>query len=324
MALLGPSGCGKTTTLRIIAGFEKAEQGHVFIDDQEVTRLPPRVRNIGIVFQNYALFPHLTVAENVGFGLKMRGESRAAIVAAVRTALDLVQLSGVEGRLPHQLSGGQQQRVAVARALAIKPCLLLLDEPLSNLDAKLRDELREEIRRVQQRIGITTIFVTHDQGEALAMSDRIAVMRDGVVMQEGSPDDIYRFPQNAFVASFIGRATLLHGHVVATDGRVTHCETNAGLAFIGRACNMRAGEKIVGVIRTERIRLGATMPENVFDATVESATYLGSVTRLFCSIGSDRFEVVRSDAGDAPHKRKGDRIALSWAASDCAILPADD
>src|SRR6476659_5284925 len=215
LVLLGPSGCGKTTTLRMIAGFIEPSAGHVRLAGQDVTLLPPWKRNAGMVFQSYALFPHMTVAQNVAFGLEMRKLPRADIERRVEEALALVRLGGYGGRLPRQLSGGQQQRVALARALAIRPDVLLLDEPLSNLDAKLREEVRLEIRELQRQLGLTTVMVTHDQEEALTVADRLVVMADGLVRQVGSQRGLYERPSDRFVAGFVGRSTFLAGHVTA-------------------------------------------------------------------------------------------------------------
>ena len=217
LTLLGPSGCGKTTTLRIIAGFEKADRGRIYFDDIVMNEVPPYERNIGIVFQDYALFPHMTVYDNISFGLKLRKLSEEEIKKRISWALELVGLEGFENRYPEQLSGGQQQRVALARALVIEPQLLLLDEPLSNLDAKIRERLRGEIKRIQRELGITTIYVTHDQEEAMAISDRIAVMSIGKIEQVGSPLDLYYSPKNEFVAQFLGLSNILE--VNAENGK---------------------------------------------------------------------------------------------------------
>src|SRR6266851_4585522 len=221
VSFLGPSGCGKTTTLRMVAGFEQPSSGTIRINGQDVTGLRPNQRNVGMVFQSYALFPNMTVAENVGFGLKVAKRPAAEIRARVEEMLALIRLPALAGRYPYQLSGGQQQRVALARAIAIKPKVLLLDEPLSALDAKIRVSLREEIRSVQRSLGITTIYVTHDQEEALSMSDRIVVMNEGRIEQIGTPFEIYNFPRTRFVASFVGTLNILRGRVVdATSGRI--------------------------------------------------------------------------------------------------------
>src|SRR5215831_16900904 len=249
IALLGPSGCGKTTTLRMTAGLVPASGGRIVIGGEDVTRLPPYRRDIGLVFQNYALFPHMTVAQNVAFGLEMRGIARGEIASRVADALALVRLDTYGGRRPRELSGGQQQRVALARALVIRPSLLLLDEPLSNLDAKLREEMRSEIRDIQRRLGITTVFVTHDQVEALSMCDRVAVMEGGRLIQFGTPFEIYERPRHPFIADFVGRTNKLAGTV-----------TEAGLVAVG-PLSLRAsetppkGSAVIVMIRPHRIEL---------------------------------------------------------------------
>jgi len=259
-ALLGPSGCGKTTTLRAIAGLCDIDRGHIEIMGRDVTALPVNKRNIGMVFQNYALFPHMTVAENIAFGLKVRGVTKADIATRMRRALELVQLPEAGNRLPRQLSGGQQQRVALARALVIEPALLVLDEPLSNLDAQLRKDMQFELRSLQRRLGITAIYVTHDQEEALSLSDRIAVMNRGRVMQCGSPTEIYRNPANRFVANFIGRVNLLSGalihegsHLTLVMGDGTRLELPSQLvAMAGSA------QRVNLVLRPEDVHLNPT------------------------------------------------------------------
>ncbi|MEF9602517.1 ABC transporter ATP-binding protein, partial [Paracoccus sp. PXZ] len=215
VSLLGPSGCGKTTILRMVAGLLEPTEGQIMIGEREVTRLPPNKRNIGLVFQSYALFPHMTVFENVAFGLRRKGESGKPLEERVNAALEMVRLGGYGARFPRQLSGGQQQRVSMARAIAPRPSILLFDEPLSNLDAKLRDEMQIELKRLQQELRITTLFVTHDQAEALSLSDRVGVMHGGVIQQLDRPEEIYHRPANAFVASFIGKPNRLQGRVEA-------------------------------------------------------------------------------------------------------------
>jgi spermidine/putrescine ABC transporter ATP-binding subunit len=238
LTLLGPSGCGKTTTLHIIAGLVKPTEGRLVLAGRDITELAPPYRDIGLVFQNYALFPHRTIAENVGFGLRMRKVGKSEIAERVSAMLGLVGLTGVEKRMPHQLSGGQRQRVALARALVIEPSILLLDEPLSNLDALLRKRMRFELRDIQRRLGITTVFVTHDQDEAFEMSDRIVLMNGGHIEQIGTPEEIYDHPVTRFAAEFIGEASLLQGRVVAVDGREVLVEAGELRA---RALAMHAG-----------------------------------------------------------------------------------
>src|SRR5712671_7761955 len=257
LVLLGPSGCGKTTTLRMIAGFIEPSAGHVRLAGEDVTLLPPWKRNAGMVFQSYALFPHLTVAQNVAFGLEMRKLARADIARRVEETLALVRLGGYGGRLPRQLSGGQQQRVALARALVIRPDVLLLDEPLSNLDAKLRQEVRVEIRELQRQLGLTTVMVTHDQEEALTMADRLVVMNEGAVRQVGSQRDLYERPADRFVAGFVGRSTFLAGAIEA-PGRF---RSDGGLVL---ACAGPHSGRGVLALRPERLQV-APAPISALD-----------------------------------------------------------
>jgi putative spermidine/putrescine transport system ATP-binding protein len=295
LVLLGPSGCGKTTTLRIIAGFTDASAGAVRIRDRDVTREPPYRRNIGVVFQNYALFPHLTVFENVAFGLRRRRISETEIATRVERSLSRVKLDALAQRLPRQLSGGQQQRVAVARALVIEPDVLLLDEPLSNLDAKLRHDVRQEMRRLQQLLKITTILVTHDQDEAMSMGDRLVVVNGGRVQQIGSPQELYRTPRNAFVASFIGQANFIAG-VPSRDGSLF--VTSSGLSI---ACASSVPNATSLMIRPEAIELldAPTPSANVFPATVEVVTYLGSTSELVLRLTSSETVIVTKPASAA-------------------------
>ena len=269
VAFLGPSGCGKTTTLRMIAGFIEPTEGRVLFDGVDMTRFPPHRRNTGMVFQRYALFPHMTVSQNVSFGLEMHKVPAAERGRRVREALDMVRMASLGERYPRQLSGGQQQRVAIARALAIEPTVFLLDEPLSNLDAKLRLEVREEIRALQRRLGLTTIFVTHDQEEALAMSDRMAIMQDGVVRQVGTPDDLYERPESLFVADFLGKMNFFSGRMT----RPGEFETEAGPLLAVSSDNISAIR--VGV-RPERIALSNEPGSgNAMRVTVEAIAFLG-------------------------------------------------
>src|SRR5436305_2846032 len=268
LVLLGPSGCGKTTTLRMIAGFVEPSGGSATIGGTDVTYLPPWRRNTGMVFQSYALFPHMTVAENVAFGLEMRRISKAEIAARTKEVLRMVRLEGYAERLPRQLSGGQQQRVALARALAVRPDVLLLDEPLSNLDAKLREEVRVEIRELQRQLGLTTIMVTHDQEEALTVADRLVVMADGEIRQIGSQRDLYERPTDRFVASFVGRSTFHKGRVTAPG----ELETAGGLQL---KCLDGAPGAAVMMLRPERIHLGGTNLDNRLPGKVEFVSYLG-------------------------------------------------
>ncbi len=320
LALLGPSGCGKTTVLRMIAGLTDATRGRILIGERDVTGMPVHRRNTGMVFQGYALFPHMTAAQNVAFGLEMRKIPAAETARRVAQALELVRLDGHAERYPKELSGGQQQRVALARALAIEPAVLLLDEPMSNLDAKLRLEVRGEIRKVQQALGVTAVFVTHDQEEALTIADRLVVMNEGTIRQIGAPRELYERPRSVFVADFIGRSNVLAGRVVARD--VFRTARGAEIRFDPDACS--AGGTALAV-RPEKIAVHAEPPQgaaNMFAARVESVVYFGARTelavvlasgdRLIAHTSNDRVELIgRHDVGQQVH--------LSWPA-DCALV----
>jgi putative spermidine/putrescine transport system ATP-binding protein len=273
ISFLGPSGCGKTTTLRMVAGFEKPTSGQITINQVDITTRPPNQRNVGMVFQSYALFPNMTVAENIGFGLKIQRKPKAEIQQRVAEMLQLIHMEDFGKRYPYQMSGGQQQRVALARALAIQPEVLLLDEPLSALDAKIRLELRVEIRRIQQALGITTIYVTHDQEEALSISDRIVVMSKGLMEQVGTPFEIYNYPQTAFVASFVGTLNQLPGVVVdAAAGRLS---TNGQPLTTTNPITAPTGATVQVMLRPEELSFGARPEENQLTGQVESVTFLG-------------------------------------------------
>jgi putative spermidine/putrescine transport system ATP-binding protein len=316
LVLLGPSGCGKTTTLRMVAGFVEPTSGMVRLGGADVTLLPPWKRNAGMVFQSYALFPHLTVAQNVAFGLEMRKLARADIERRVEEVLALVRLKGYGGRLPRQLSGGQQQRVALARALAIRPDVLLLDEPLSNLDAKLRQEVRVEIRELQRQLGLTTVMVTHDQEEALTMADRLVVMNEGLVRQVGSQRDLYERPSDRFVAGFVGRSTFLDGTVEA-PGRF---RSDGGLSL---ACRDGKAGRAVLSLRPERIEIGPAAPsdprsglDNSLPGTVEFVSYLGALIDIHVRLSpNDRLvvQIANREGGFAPEV--GQPVHVGWPAS---------
>ena len=324
VTLLGPSGCGKTTTLNLIAGFLSPDSGDINLAGRSVGTRPPFDRDLGIVFQDYALFPHMTVAENVSFGLKMRGIEAKEIERRVTEALAMVQLPGLGARRPLQMSGGQRQRVALARALVIRPAMLLLDEPLSNLDLKLREEMRIEISSLQRRLGIATVFVTHDQGEALTMSDRIAVMRQGRIEQIGAPEDIYERPTTRFVAGFIGAINMQPATVVSTssDG-YARLETPAGPAIAKVPRGFNAGAKTTLTVRPERLRLGNHAPENavVWSATVEHVVYLGArrEVRLRLADGSIAIAELTNDGSGG--WSAGERIIVSFRPDDGWIIP---
>ena len=277
VTLLGPSGCGKTTTLRLIAGLESATEGKILIGGQDVTHLSATYRRVSMVFQSYALFPHMTVAENVGYGLSVKGLPKAEVAARAETGLELVGLKGFGGRLPSELSGGQQQRVAVARAIVLEPEVLLLDEPLSNLDAKLRRHVREEIRQIQQRLGLTAVYVTHDQEEAMAVSDRIIVMKNAEIAQEGSPQDLYDRPANAFIADFIGDANLIAVKVTrAGTGPAAPTAVRLGDQVLDLPLAWSAPGAAQLVIRPHQLRLSAAAGPGTFPAEVSYAAWLGN------------------------------------------------
>ena len=316
VSLLGPSGCGKTTVLRMVAGFETPTTGTIRIDGKDVVNLRPNQRNIGMVFQAYALFPNLTVAQNVAFGLKVKGVARADSDARVAEMLAIIGLPDLAARYPFQLSGGQQQRVALARALAVRPQVLLLDEPLSALDAKIRVSLRDEIRAIQRRLGITTIFVTHDQEEALSMSDRVVVMNAGIADQVGTPFDIYNRPATRFVANFVGTLNVLEGEVTdAAAGKVRIGGTEVDL---GRPV---PPGKVTLAARPEVISLGPEPGrETVLDATITEVNFLGSVIRLTAEVAGTTLAFDTFNSPDAPPPALGDSVKLSLAARDLLVL----
>ena len=318
-SLLGPSGCGKTTTLRLIAGFEQPDRGDVYIRAANVTAIPPYRRDFSMVFQSYALFPHLSVAENVAFGLRMRRVPRDARARAVREALDLVQLGSHAERYPRQLSGGQQQRVALARAIIVKPAVLLLDEPLGALDKMLREEMQVELRNLQQRLGITAVFVTHDQEEALTLSDRVAVMRNGAIEQIGAPREIYERPRSEFVAGFLGASNFLDGTVLAHDHAGAIVETAAGRI---RAIveNADIGSKVRIAVRPERVRIGSAATDGL-PARIRDIVYRGPVTHLYMDSAAGSLLSYQQNAG-AQTWQVGDEVRCAWDAhSGVAIVP---
>jgi putative spermidine/putrescine transport system ATP-binding protein len=289
VSFLGPSGCGKTTTLRMVAGFETPSSGHIVINGQDVTNIPPNRRNVGMVFQSYALFPNMTVGGNIGFGMKIAKKSADEINRRVLELLKLIHMEDYAARYPYQLSGGQQQRVALARALALSPTILLLDEPLSALDAKIRVSLRAEIRQIQRKLGITTIYVTHDQEEALSISDRIVVMYEGKIEQVGTPFEIYNFPQCTFVADFVGTLNTASAEVVDPVNRIIQMDGVQLQTSEGLETNKK-GDKITIAIRPERFNfLNIERKANVMDCTIENIMFLGSVVRIQISVGENRF-----------------------------------
>lgn len=289
VSFLGPSGCGKTTTLRMVAGFEQPTTGAIRLAGKDVTYAKPNERNIGMVFQSYALFPNMTVSRNVGFGLKVRGHPKSEIEERVKEMLVLIHLEKRGESFPYQLSGGQQQRVALARALAIRPQVLLLDEPLSALDAKIRVSLRAEIRAIQQRLGITTIYVTHDQEEALSLSDRIVVMNEGKIEQVGTPFEIYNFPQTEFVANFVGSLNTAVAEVTDPSKGLLSVD---GVQFLSavKMDGLQRGDKVRIAIRPERFSFASEIKKaNVVECCIENITFLGSVVRVHMLIGNTKF-----------------------------------
>lgn len=317
ISFLGPSGCGKTTTLRMVAGFEVPSSGTIRIDGKDVVNLKPNQRNIGMVFQAYALFPNMTVAQNVAFGLKVAGRPKAEIDATVQDMLKLIKLPELGERYPFQLSGGQQQRVALARALAVKPKVLLLDEPLSALDAKIRVSLREEIRSIQQKLGITTIYVTHDQEEALSMSDRIVVMHNGKADQVGTPFEIYNRPTTRFVASFVGTINVLEGKVLdAATGKVAVAGTEL---VLGRALPAPAGSAISLALRPEAVMLGAGKGVDL-QGQVQEVSFLGSVIRVRVKVGNALVSLDNFNNPSVPPPKAGETATVSFAVGDVLVL----
>ena len=321
LALLGPSGCGKTTCLRMLAGLVPPDEGGIEVGGRDVTALPPFRRNMGLVFQNYALFPHMDVAANVAFGLEMRSVSSAERARLVAEALRLVRLEGYERRRPRELSGGQQQRVALARALVIRPDVLLLDESLSNLDAKLREQMRLEIREIQRTLAITTVFVTHDQVEALSMCDRVAVMDSGRVSQVGTPEDLYERPANRFVAGFVGRANWLAG--VARAGGVDLAGTRVA-ALHGEA----DGAAVELMLRPHRLRLrraggGGAEGDASLPGKVRSLSYVGDVAQVEVETAAGRLVVERgTDGGDWRGFAEGEAVEVGWSPAGARAFPA--
>jgi spermidine/putrescine transport system ATP-binding protein len=324
-SLLGPSGCGKTTTLRMIGGFELPTQGEVYIGGEFQGYRPPYQRPVNTVFQNYALFPHMNVYENVSFGLEMKKAPRREIRRRVAEALEMVRLSGMESRKPKQLSGGQQQRVALARALINRPKVLLLDEPLGALDLKLRKAMQLELKALQHRVGITFIYVTHDQEEALTMSDRIGVMNDGVLLQVGGGEEIYEHPNSRFVADFIGETSFIPAKVL---------EVNAGLVriLLDGTCEVSAhavpglvaGQEVTLAVRPEKLRITTGQAQGeVIPGCVEEVIYLGTDNRYVVRLTTDTALVIREqNRGGATPRRfeRGDRVSVSWARKDASVL----
>ncbi len=320
--LLGPSGCGKSTLLRLLAGLERPTAGTVHIDGRDVTALGPDRRPVNTVFQQYALFPHLSVADNIGFGLRMLGWSRSDRAARVDEMLALIQLEGLAARRPDALSGGQQQRVALARALAPAPRVLLLDEPLSALDVKLRREMQDELKRLQRETHVTCVFVTHDQDEALALSDRVAVMREGRICQVDTPAGLYEAPADAAVASFVGDASFLEVELLDTaDGQATVRLPGGSVvrAVLAAGGTARGGDRVTAMVRPERVQVGAP-GDGALEATVEEARYEGGTTRLRLCL--DDGTTLFARAGAAPAWQPGARVGVTLPDGALRVLPA--
>ncbi len=319
VSFLGPSGCGKTTTLRMVAGFETPSAGQILINGRDVTQLRPNQRNVGMVFQSYALFPNMTVAENVGFGLKVSKTPVAERKTRVDEMLGLIKLPQLGGRFPSELSGGQQQRVALARALAIRPQVLLLDEPLSALDAKIRIALREEIRAVQRRLGITTVYVTHDQEEALSISDRIVVMNEGRIEQIGSPFEIYNYPRTRFVASFVGTLNIFEGRVV--DAATRMLEIDGQKVATGAPLENRAsGQPLTLALRPEAVSLGSEQGRNLLRGKIEEVSFLGAIVRIRVLLGKTRISFDTFNNPSAPPPDRGRDVTIGFAPADLLVL----
>ena len=320
VSLLGPSGCGKTTMLRMVAGLIEPTQGRVLIGEEDVTALPPNKRGLGLVFQSYALFPHLTVFENVAFGLRRRKITGAELNRRVKEALARVRLDAFSERYPRQLSGGQQQRVAIARALAPRPRVLLLDEPLSNLDAQLRDEMQIELKRLQRGLGVTTLFVTHDQGEALSMSDRVCVLAKGVVQQFASPEDIYHRPATGFVAGFIGKPNRLSGTVETRKGAGGSVRLGTGLILPAATVEGRQGARVDVVIRQEAVRLRGSTPEaGALCGIVALRSFGGARVRYVVKL-ADEVELVADAASSGPDSSLAVGSKVSLAIDPAAVF----
>ena len=326
-SLLGPSGCGKTTTLRMLAGFVAPDRGNIKIAGNDITVLPPEQRDIGIVFQNYAIFPHLNVAENIAFGLQMRKLSANEIREKVAAVLEQVGLQGFDERYERELSGGQKQRVALARVLVIEPKILLLDEPLSALDKKMREEMKIWIKDIQKSVGITTIYVTHDQGEALTMSDRMAVMKEGRVLQIGSPEEIYELPTNRFVGEFIGDSNFIDGIVLTSSTSNCEVDINGVTVKVRKPDTMAVnqGEHVTIMVRPESIMLSPhDSNTNVLSGTVTNEIYHGAIVRLMVQAGEHQITVEVPNRPESRKIRTGETVNLHWDSSSGVVLCADE
>ncbi len=320
VTLLGPSGCGKTTTLRMIAGFEFPTTGSIQLDGKEINMLPPNKRDMSMVFQSYAIFPHLTVKENIAYGLNVQRIPKEQVEKRVAGVMELVELTGYEKRAPNQLSGGQQQRVALARALVMEPKVLLMDEPLSNLDAKLRENMRTEIRRIQQRLGITSVYVTHDQVEAMTLSDRVVIMNEGLIDQVGTPIEVYRYPRSRFVADFIGRANFIEATVTSTrDSKLTVEVFGKPVTLSGVKESFGVGKQVTVIARPEMILV---RQEGQFSGVVRRASFLGNIVDYDVEVNGQLITAVEND----PRRMtaiypEGSTVSLDLLADCIHILP---
>ncbi len=325
LTLLGPSGCGKTTVLRCVSGFVRPDSGEIYLGDRKITEIAPQKRGIGLVFQNYALWPHMTVFENLAFGLRIKKLSRDEMMSKVESALTLVRLEGLGDRFPRQLSGGQQQRVALARALVLEPEILLLDEPLSNLDALLREQMRFEIGQIHEHAGITTIYVTHDQTEAMVISNRIAVLEKGRIMQLGSPYEIYSNPANKFVAGFMGTTNFIHGRVSKLEGDEAVVTSDDGLTLVGRGPGLQPGLDVDVAIRPESIKFlsseeGRSLQQtpNVCEAEVIRASYVGELIDYQLKVKN---QMIRAKGEVGTAYGVGDHLHIKLDRNQLAVLP---
>ena len=327
VTLLGPSGCGKTTILRMIAGLETPSEGDIYIKGQRVNDIPIHKRNLGMIFQNYALFPHKTIFDNVAFGLKYRDVPKEQIKEKVTKALEMVRLPGVENRMPSQLSGGQQQRIAMARAIVIEPIVLLMDEPLSALDANLREEMRREIDNLQQMLGVTTVFVTHDQREALSMSDKIIVMKQGLLQQEGSPEEVYNYPNNHFVADFLGHSNFFDGVVIGQEGENFKVKVGDGNEIlVHHPGDWHDGDLVELVVRAQNFEVSEREKKekkpgmNCFDGTIIDRSYMGGEVSYFVELGNKTVLHAISISKLNP-LRRGQVVWIQVQPKHCGLLP---
>ena len=314
--LLGPSGCGKTTSLRIIAGLERATSGKILVDNEDVTLLPATDRDVSMVFQSYALFPHMSVIENVSYGLKMINVNKEEYIEKALETLKLVNLEGYENRMPSELSGGQQQSVAVARAIVLEPKVLLFDEPLSNLDAKLRRQVREDIREIQQKLGVTTIYVTHDQEEALAISDKVIVMNNAVIAQEGNPKDLYNFPKNKFVANFIGDANVVKAEIINKQSNTY--ELKLAEINVKVVCDNDLNSSVSVALRPEKIEIKRSNDNNCIHATINNASFVGSSYQYILNSKLGKLYVISNDTNDV--FEVGEEVFLNLNEKDIRVL----